>query len=233
MAARATIPFMTAFRSAVRPTGQIGLLDSNADIRAELLQMFNRAYKIAWKLPPNNKPWEDAQLWAEITPAAGLISWDTLGDSRHFEVWSGDPRLDRTETRLPMFTDLAGIRVGEDIETVFVGWSPNVIKFDTTAWVTSTEYVVGDLRTFTTSGECYKCIVAHTSGTFPDDLDDDKWVLLPVLEIFEEFLIGYVHGTYKLESQGQEQTGLTLQNRAMDNLLEDYRQELRRNQIPD
>lgn len=45
----------------------------------------------------------------------------------------------------------------------------------TLAWVTSTAYVVGDVRT--QSSLFYKCLVAHTSGTFATDLAAAKWEL--------------------------------------------------------
>jgi hypothetical protein len=44
------------------------------------------------------------------------------------------------------------------------------------AWVTSTAYVVGDVRTQTAL--FYKCLVAHTSGTFATDLAAGDWVLV-------------------------------------------------------
>jgi hypothetical protein len=43
----------------------------------------------------------------------------------------------------------------------------------TLAWVTSTAYVVGDIRTNGTT--FYKCLIAHTSGTFATDLAAAKW----------------------------------------------------------
>ena len=43
------------------------------------------------------------------------------------------------------------------------------------AWVTSTAYVIGDL--VTNSGSYYRCLVAHTSGTFATDLSASKWVV--------------------------------------------------------
>jgi hypothetical protein len=44
------------------------------------------------------------------------------------------------------------------------------------AWVTSTAYVVGDV--VATGGAVYKCLTAHTSGTFATDLAAVKWVLV-------------------------------------------------------
>ena len=42
------------------------------------------------------------------------------------------------------------------------------------AWETSTDYVLGDL--VTNSGSYYRCLVAHTSGTFATDLAADYWI---------------------------------------------------------
>ena len=41
------------------------------------------------------------------------------------------------------------------------------------AWLTTTAYVIGDL--VTNSGNHYRCLVAHTSGTFATDLAAGKW----------------------------------------------------------
>jgi len=125
------------------------------------------------------------------------------------------------------FTDKTGIKVSEDLETVWVSWTPRIYKFNTTAWATTTAYVVGDVRTVS-SLECYRCIVAHTSGTFATDLAASKWVLMPVLEVLHEFVIRHMHGTWLLE-KGQVQTGMMLQNAALEELLEIHRAELRRN----
>jgi hypothetical protein len=46
-------------------------------------------------------------------------------------------------------------------------------------WVTSHAYIIGDLvsRNASDAGPFYVCIVAHTSGTFADDLAAGKWIL--------------------------------------------------------
>ena len=46
------------------------------------------------------------------------------------------------------------------------------------AWATSTAYVVGDQRRQNSLN--WECIVAHTSGTFQDDLDKSRWKRRPV-----------------------------------------------------
>jgi hypothetical protein len=45
-------------------------------------------------------------------------------------------------------------------------------------WLTATAYTVGEKVFDGTTGAFYNCIVAHTSGTFADDLAAGKWLLL-------------------------------------------------------
>ena len=228
MAIREHVPFTTAFEDAVRSTGFLTEIGSNATLKADYLAKFNRSYKIGYELPfQANVFWEDARTWAEITPSSGLISWDVLGDARNIEVYTLDPRETRLAASVQFYTDKTGIRVSTDLVTVWVTWTPRIYKFNTTAWLTATNYVVGDVRTVS-SLECYRCIVAHTSGTFATDLAASKWVLMPVLEVLHEFVIRHMHGTWLLE-QGQVSTGMTLQNAALAELLEIHRAELRRN----
>lgn len=228
MAIREHIPFTTAFEDAVRSTGMLDAIGSNATLEADFLSRFNRSYKIGYELPfKSNVFWEDARTWSAITPSNGLISWDVLGDARNLEIYTLDPRVTRMAASVQFFTDKTGISVNPNLETVWVSWTPRVYKFNTTAWATTTDYVVGDVRTVS-SLKCYRCIVAHTSGTFATDLAASRWVLMPVLDVLHEFLIGHLHGTYLLE-QGQTETGMRLQGAALSELLEIHRAELRRN----
>jgi hypothetical protein len=229
MAVREHIAFNTAFEDAVRPTGNLASMATDATLKATMLAQFNRTYKIGYELPfQSNVFWEDARTWAEITPSSGLIAWDVLGDARNIEVWTKDPRETRLSSSVTFATDKTGISVSDELTTVWVSWTPRIYKFDTTAWATATGYVVGDVRTVSASGECYRCLVAHTSGTFATDLAASKWVLMPVLEVLHEFIIRHLHATY-LRENGQVKTGVDLQNAALAELLEIHRAELRRN----
>ena len=229
MAVREHIPFTTAFNDAVRPTGLLSSMATNATLKSEMLAKFNRSYKIGYELPfQSNVMWEDARVWAEITPSSGLISWDVLGDARNIEVWTLDPRETRLASSVTFFTDRTGISVNAELTTVWVSWMPRIYKFDTTEWATATAYEVGDVRTVASSGECYRCLGAHTSGTFATDLAASKWVLMPVLDVLHEFLIRHLQATH-LREGGQVQTGVRLQAEALAELLEIHRAELRRN----
>lgn len=232
MAVRASIPFITAFNAAVRPTGNLTAMASDADLKAALLALFNRSYKIGYEFPwQSNSMWEDARTWAEITPSSGLIAWDVLGDARAIEAYTDDPRETRLAGRVTFYADKTGLRVDEDLDTAWVSWVPGRFHFNTTEWATVTAYVVGDVRTLASSGECYRCLVAHTSGSFATDLAASKWVLMPVLDVLEEFLIRHLAATWLREQGGQPDTGSRLQNDALAELLEIHRAELRRNRI--
>lgn len=55
------------------------------------------------------------------------------------------------------------------------------LNFDHAAWLTSTAYVVGDIRTV--SSVAYYCTTAHTSGTFATDLAANRWRLATGAEV--------------------------------------------------
>lgn len=230
MAARTPIPFYTAFEAAVRPTGMLTQMASDATLKTLLLHYFNRSYKIGLDLPTlSGQQWEDNRTASLITPTSGLITYDQIGEAREFKVWDEDPRYTKLAERVVDYTDPTGIRVSETDDTpVWVSWVPLTLKFSYEAWVTATAYVVGDVRMITSTGNCYRCATAHTSGTFATDLAAAKWVLMPVLAVLEEFLIGHMQATWIKESGGQPDTGYKLQTAALDDLREIHRAELRR-----
>lgn len=58
-------------------------------------------------------------------------------------------------------------------------FSTGAAVYSDKAWVTSTAYAVND--TVVNSGTGYRCLVAHTSGTFATDLAAGKWTSLGVI----------------------------------------------------
>lgn len=85
-------------------------------------------------------------------------------------------------TLVPMYrikgAQLYLIPEGITAATMRMWYYPTPAQFSSTvsAWVTSTAYYVDDL--VMQAGNCYQCIVAHTSGTFATDLSANKWTLL-------------------------------------------------------
>ncbi len=186
---------------------------ADAGMRSKLLAVFNRAYTRGYNL----RTWEDAWNSATVTPASQIIDFATLKDARRFEVWSADPR-DPANNAYPLLytTTLNGIQLLENPATAFVLSLPSAPKFTTTAWVTSTAYALKALVLFT-DGNVYRCITAHTSGTFATDLAAAKWELVPVLEILAEFTTAYARGTYILEN-GLPAEGAAARKDALDEL---------------
>ena len=77
-------------------------------------------------------------------------------------------------------------------------------------WVTATAYVVGDLVLFT-DGHVYKCLTAHTSGTFATDLAAVKWLQVPVLACLHEPVKQGVISHYKRYQSGQPVTAKSME----------------------
>jgi len=227
--ARTPYDFQSVFDAAVRACGQVpATVAADATLLSTFLQIFNRTHQIGYDLPADG--WADARTGATVTPSSRLITHDTLGDAREFNLFTEDPRVDTSQARRVAFTEnAAGILITEsELTTVWVSWLPETLEFTTTAWATATTYAVGDRRLVTASGHCYRCLVAHTSGTFATDLAASKWMLMPVLAVLKEFCIAHTQGTYLRESCGQPETGLKLQAVALADLDKKATQEAQR-----
>lgn len=64
---------------------------------------------------------------------------------------------------------------------------------DADAWVTATPYALND-RVLYTDGIVYKCLVAHTSGTFGTDYAANKWAAEMIVPSMEPEAILYQYG---------------------------------------
>lgn len=67
-----------------------------------------------------------------------------------------------------------------------------ILKSSPDAWVTATDYVIGDF--VTESATSYYCIVAHTAGTFATDLAAGKWLAQTIYEIPTDYTEADVAG---------------------------------------
>ncbi len=226
--ARTSLDFQSTFDAACRACGFTPTqVAASPDRRDQLLDLFNRTHQIGYDYPADG--WEDARTSAVLTPASRLITNETVGDATEFNVFTEDNRLETVNARRVSFTtSSAGILLAEELTTVWASWVPETLEFTTSTWVTATAYVVGDKRLLTTNGHVYRCLVAHTSGTFATDLAASKWVLMPILSCLKEFIITYMHGQYLIES-GQVETGLNLQAKAERDLDKKATQDAQRN----
>lgn len=79
-------------------------------------------------------------------------------------------------------TDAFIIEVGPGYFRFFNDGAPVVKTLsDTTAWITSTSYQRGDF--VKNNNTIYYCEIAHTSGTFTNDLSNGNWVAQDVYEV--------------------------------------------------
>jgi hypothetical protein len=177
---------------------------------------FNRSYAVGYG-EGGADGWTDARTGATVTPVDRLISFASIGDGRLFEVFDADPRGNDNAVELAFTENQAGILLNEAASTVWMTWVPETVKFSNASWLTATTYAVGDARVNPATGHCYRCLTAHTSGTFATDLAANKWLLIPVLAVLEEFLYAHVQGCHLLRT-GQEQTGFGMQQKPIDAL---------------
>ena len=70
-------------------------------------------------------------------------------------------------------TDCYVLELGHNYIRVFRSGAQVVKAY--AAWVTKTSYVIGDL--VTNGGNYYRCLIAHTSATFADELAAGKWIV--------------------------------------------------------
>lgn len=220
--ARTPVAFRTCFETACYVAcGSIPTAAS--DDETKKLIDFNRTYAVGYA-EGGGAGWTDARVGAAVTPVDRLISFDDIGDGRLWEVWDEDPRGNDAAVRLGFTEDSDGILLNEDADEVWMSWIPETVKFGNTSWATTTAYLVGQVRvhndsTATTHNHCYRCLVAHTSGTFSTDLAAGKWVLVPVLAVLEEFVYAHMQGLFLIRN-GQPQTGYAMQKEALASVEE-------------
>lgn len=93
-------------------------------------------------------------------------------------VYLGPAKTAAKQARLVAFefsaTDSLVLEFGDQYFRAWTtGSGASQVEVTTSAWVTSTAYVVGDA--VTDSGTSYYCLEDHTSGTFATDLAAGKW----------------------------------------------------------
>ncbi len=175
---------------------------ANADLRAGLLEVMNRAYKRGY----GKRSWEDAWDGQSVTPVNGVIDYSVIADARRFEIWSSDPRVKDSRAYEKRFTTaLDGVHLESGESTaVWVMSLPKEPKFTTTAYAGGTTYAAKALVLYT-DGQVYQSLQASNTGNNPATATA-WWKLQPMLEVLAEFTVAFARGTYLMES-GQAQTG--------------------------
>lgn len=147
------------------------------------------------------RSFSSGEIAPELYGRVDLTKYQTgLATCRNFIVLPHGPVANRTGTEFVRETKYSGTKKSRLIpfsynntQTFAVEIGAGYFRWYTqgavllcgsaSAWVTSTAYVVGDLRT--NGGTTYYCKTAHTSGTFATDLAAGKWYAQPASGEYE------------------------------------------------
>lgn len=154
-----------------------------AEIKAKVTSHVNTALDMAY-------PWL-ACGWPELRAAASQsvtgqaitlasITSARFGVSKVLGVSKNHPWKSSNPEPREWNLTADGITLDETVTdtTLYVAYVEAPPVYSSTAWVTATAYVAGDV-VFETAN-CYLCLTGHTSGTFATDLAAAKWLVLPV-----------------------------------------------------
>ena len=114
-------------------------------------------------------------VWAAGANASGYLGvFKLFADTSQKLKWTWKSKLLRTAA--PVNFSVAQVESTEWDSLSVEMKNRDVFRTGlTSAWATSTAYIVNDL--VTNGGNTYRCLTAHTSGTFATDLAALKWIL--------------------------------------------------------
>ena len=117
-------------------------------------------------------------------PVTEATAWDTMGDI------ASTLRIGYSENSAKYYDGwIEELRISKGIARWTENFSVPVAAYsltgDADAWVTATGYSIGDF--VSESSTVYRCLTAHTSGTFATDLAADKWVADTVYSIYTPY----------------------------------------------
>lgn len=214
-----TIPFVTLRNGCFTDLGSSG--ESNATVLADVTTLINQALDFAY--PWLHGGWPELIKASSETITSQIIDRDTVGSGlfgviRILRVTRNHPHTATNPEPLNYQETAAGIVVQDTAPpaTAYVEHIEAPPIFDSTAWLTGTVYVVGDVRV--DGVNAYYCLEAHTSGTFATDLAADKWVAVP----FPAFLQTPVRAAVVAAMRGaagQEQTQISILQNLLDRHL--------------
>ena len=219
-----TVKFKDVLVSIARRCSQYNAGSIDATVSAGLVDLFNSAMKYAWEF----YLWPDALALTQETiiahPDASTARYVPRSSATRTlatvqEIWSSDPRVMTTAaSRVSHLKEADGLYFADaNLSTVWVRYRPAPPRYTDTLWLTATAYVAGDLVLFT-DGHVYKCLTAHTSGTFATDLAATKWLLVPVLACVAEPVKQGVISHFKRYQSGLPVTAKNFDELMLDNL---------------
>jgi hypothetical protein len=211
-----SIPFVTLRAGVLTDLARTGETDTT--VLADITSLINQALDFAY--PWLHSGWPELVKATSETVTSQVIDRDTVGDGRFgviriLRVTRKHPHTATNPEPLEYQETASGIVLqGTDLPTTaYVEHIEAPPIFDSTAWVTSTAYVVGDVRVNGT--EAYYCLTAHTSGTFATDLAADKWEALPFPAFLQTPVRAAVVAAMK-GTNGQTQTQIELLRNVLD-----------------
>jgi hypothetical protein len=190
------------------------LLAQDSAMNSRFTSYINTALDYAY--PWLAEGWPELRKATSETVTSQVIDLDTVGDGywgvcQVLGVTKEHPWKSSNPTPRDYQVTGSGIVVPDTVTdaTLYVAHIETPPVFSSTAWVTSTAYVVGDVRL--QGNDCYYCATAHTSGTFATDLAANKWVILKIPGFLNIPIRQAVVQAY-LRTGAQEQTSQSIQN---------------------
>ncbi len=185
-------------------------LAADTALTAKMLSRWNKEYQRTYDL----RPWEDAWKDGLLTPAELALVWSEVEDSRHFELWSADPRSVASAVECSYSTTRDGITLNHDYGTVHGFWKPKIHPFTLTAYASGTTYALKAV-VLVADGHNYVCIQAGTGQT--PQSSPAFWRQQPVLALLAEDVIDLAVGLKEIRD-GNYGTGNALRKGAKDSL---------------
>jgi len=202
----------------------------NASTKANVAEAVNDTLDYAWHWCENG--WPELRKVAERTITDHVISIDRdtgidpIGQV--LGVYQRHPYTSRNPQPIPFDVSGDGIVISDEFSgqtDVFVSYLKPAPKVSSGEWATTTAYAVDDVVHNIATGECYVCLVAHTSGTFAADLAADKWEIQELPAFLERAISAGALSVLRDNNQGQigwSQAAENVMQMMLQNIVQRY-----------
>lgn len=218
-----SLPFKTIRSGILEDLGYVQTGDQSANDIAQVTGLINAATDMAY--PWMESGWPELRRATTETITSQVIDLDSVGDgkfgvSKVLGVSKNHPYKSSHPEHYAFNITADGIVLDETVSesTLYVEHIEAPPIFSSTAWVTDTAYVIGDVRLQDT--HCYYCLTDHTSSTFAADLAAVKWLVLP----FPAFL--HIPVRTAVVAAMQDSDGYTGRAAALRGLMDKYLQDV-------
>ena len=150
-----------------------------------------------WAYYPANAEvkWPGLLVGASISLSSGAFHLSQVDYSDQFTLWSEDPRPVNSNA-FSINATISGFYVypATTLATVFAIYVPRPPEFTTTQWLIATAYILDDLVYDSTTGRCYRCILANTGQAVTNTT---YWLPQDVLKILNEAIMTKAASTWQ------------------------------------